>query len=108
VIVSYADVDGLAPIQYVGALKLVVKDVTLTSEAANDAGDFVVDPGDVGLVDIFGVFDLHVYGGAAADQARSIDFAPATNTVTFMATDRGALDLDAADTSTARLMFVGV
>lgn len=108
-IVTFSDIKGFPPNpQAVGQLKLVVKDVLITSEGANDAGDFVVTPARIGLRKILGVTDFLVYAaGAAADYPRSVDFVAATNTVTFYATDRGALDLDAADTSGARLGFWG-
>lgn len=107
-IITYTDVPGApANPQSIGQFKVVVKDVKIVSEAANDAGDFVVIPSQIGLNHIFGVVDLHAYGGAAADIPRLVDFVPSTNTVTYTGTDRGALDLDATDFSQARLAFWG-
>lgn len=111
-IVTFTDAPGFPPNpQAVGQFRLVVKDVLLTSEGANDAGDFVLDPEDIGMKAVLGVLDLHVYltgtAVATADKPRIIDYVPATGVLTFMATDRGALDLDSTDTSQARLAFLG-
>lgn len=108
--ITHTDVLG-APVnpQAIGHFKVVIKDTRITSGDSNDAGDFVVDPADLGLETIFGVIDLHVYAGsAAADVPRSVDFVATTDTVTFFASDRGALDLDSTDYAQARLAYVGI
>lgn len=108
--ITHTDVAGFPPNpQAVGQFRVVVKDTRITSADANDAGDFVVTPATLGLATIFGVVDLHTYAGsAAADVPRIVDFVVATNTVTLMAADRAALDLDATDYAQARLAYIGL